>query len=138
ISNVAVVAEASSLKISPAEISVDVEQESMVEDLHLLFPQRVYRPSSLALSVVAIDEVLVPCSAARPANLGRLPALGFDKSDPNSRPDAQLKLLSILQQKLIWMEMVKIQKQLELEEAIALEALAVETEAELFGEMELD
>ncbi|KAJ3256742.1 hypothetical protein HDU77_002997 [Chytriomyces hyalinus] len=129
-------------KISSDEISREVEQESEAEDLQslLLFPRRVYRPSLLAIGVVAIDEVLVPCSAARPASVGvnasRI-AHGFDKSQYGP-PDRQPRLLAVLQQKLICAEMAEIQRQWEAEQAAALDALAAEIEAELFGGMDLD
>ncbi|KAJ3246635.1 hypothetical protein HDU77_008892 [Chytriomyces hyalinus] len=130
----------SASKISPHEISA--EQESGAEDVHswLLFPQRVYRPSPLSLAVVAVDEVLVPCSAVWPASRGVnacRTAHGFDKSQ-NGPPDRQPRLLALLQQKLIWAEMAQIQRQWELEQEAALDALAVEIEADLFGAMEVD
>ncbi|KAJ3407508.1 hypothetical protein HDU80_008566 [Chytriomyces hyalinus] len=133
-----VVAVDSGAQISSSEISV--EQESEAEDLHswLRFPRRVYRPSRLSLAVVAIDEELVSCPAVRPASIGvnacRI-AHGFDKSQ-NGPPDRQPRLLALLQQKLIQTEMAEIQRQWELEQAAALEALAAEIEAELFGGMD--
>ncbi|KAI8831063.1 hypothetical protein BJ741DRAFT_694914 [Chytriomyces cf. hyalinus JEL632] len=135
-------AEALVAKISPREISLNVEQESEPEDLQslLLFPWRVYRSSPLAIAVIAIDEELVPCTAAWPPSCGvnacRV-APGLDKSR-NGTPDRQPRLLAQLQQKLIWTEMAEIQRQWELEQAAALDALAAEIEAELFGDMDID
>ncbi|KAJ3244912.1 hypothetical protein HDU78_010283 [Chytriomyces hyalinus] len=120
-------------KISRDEISLEGEQESEAEDVQslLLFPRRVYRPSPLAIGVVAIDEVLVPSFAARPASI-RVNASRIESIRTTRQAAA------VLQQKLICAEMAEIQRQWELEQAAALGKLAAEIEADLFGLMDLD